>query len=71
MGKIEHVKISVFCIYVDMFSILIRPFLMLDLKWWYLSAIFFVLGENLVPVAMPIQDWLSLCMVHMEFGNKM
>ena len=41
---------------------------MLDLKLWYLSAMCFVLGDNMVTVAMRMQDWLSSCTVHIKFG---
>ena len=67
----DFVKISDFCIYFDMYSIFIQPLLMLDLKWWYLKAMCFVLGEKLVPVDMPMQYWLSFCTVHMKFGLEM
>ena len=42
-----------------------------DLKWWYFRTMCFVLGKNLVPVAILIHDWFSSCTLQTKFGFEM
>ena len=65
------VKRSASCSPVGLYWISTRPDFTWDLKWWYFRAMCFVLGENLVPVAILIHDWLSSCTLQTKFGFEM
>ena len=53
------VKRSASCSSVGLYTMATRPDFTCDLKWWYLSAMCLVLGENFTPVAIFMHDWLS------------
>ena len=52
------------CVYV----ISTLPDFTLYMKWWYFNAMCLVRGEKFVPVAIFIQDWLSLWTWHTNLG---
>ena len=62
------VRISTSCSLVGVYVISNCPDFSLDLKWWYFNAMCLVRGEIFVPLAILIQDWLSLWNWHTNLG---
>ena len=62
------VRISASCLSVGVYVICTPPYFTFNLKWWYFNVKCLVCGENLVPAAIFIQDWLSSWTRHTDLG---